>query len=74
MPTTYTIHDVDCPSATNGPQVAATSYPTARKHKCIYGKKLPSQVRVTSTDEVVPEPGVKADPGSGTWVRPVPDE
>lgn len=57
MPTTYTIHTVDCPSAADAPLVAASDYPTppARKHRCIYhADPLPDEIRVTHVDEVVP--------------------
>lgn len=57
MATTYTIHTTGCASAIEleAPIVNSADYPTARKHKCVYSvTPVPAQVRVTSTDEVVP--------------------
>jgi len=57
MATTYTLHTTTCASAIElqGPIVNSADYPTARKHKCVYNvTPVPEQVRVTSTEDVVP--------------------
>lgn len=73
---TNTIHTTTCPSAASSPQVNLTSVVAGyRKHKCLYyALALPTKVKVTTTTEDVPEHGEKANPGSGTWVRPAASE
>ena len=76
MATTTTVHTTTCPSSGSGAQVNLTSVAAGyREHKCMYYLATkPTKVKVTTTEEVVPEHSEKASPGSGTWVRPVPGE
>lgn len=55
MPTD-TLHSTTCASAVAlaAPTAASSSYPTARKHNCIYRVATPATVRVTTVADVVP--------------------
>lgn len=64
MARTYTLHTVDCPSAEGAPVGSPDDYPDARKHRCVYyADPMPTEVRVTYVDEIVPEAGEKENPG-----------
>ena len=57
MPPTDTIHTTTCPTAVAlaAPTRASGGFTTARRHNCIIrATNLPSQVKVTTTNLVVP--------------------